>query len=249
MKQKEFNANEACGANCVNEKNGTDNGNGQDCARVAKTIAEGAGTAMTPEKSLEIITSALAEARTEFSRGAGAPMLIWGASVLLVSGLVMLTLHLTGNLNWHFLWFAIPVIGTPFMLLLKRNEEKRYGRAVNPISSAIGSVWLSFGIFSVVYAILGFFFRIPSTTPIIVLMLGLATSITGGITKTWGVSVLGIIAGIGGLVLYCSEWLQWTDNILCAPIMMAIMSILLLIIPGLIYNHIGAMQESGKSKR
>lgn len=176
-------------------------------------------------------------------------MLIWGASVLLVSGLVMLTLHLTGNLNWHFLWFAIPVIGTPFMLLLKRNEEKRYGRAVNPISSAIGSVWLSFGIFSVVYAILGFFFRIPSITPIIVLMLGLATSITGGITKTWGVSVLGIIAGIGGLVLYCSEWLQWTDNILCAPIMMAIMSILLLIIPGLIYNHIGAMRESGKSKR
>ncbi len=237
MKQKEFNANGACDANSVNDQNRT------------MTGAASNGAAMTPEKSLEIITSALAEARTEFSRGAGAPMLIWGASVLLVAGLVMLTLYLTGNLNWHFLWFAIPAIGTPFMMLLKRNEEKRYGRAVNPISSAIGSVWLFFGIFSVVYAILGFFFRIPSITPIIVLMLGLATSITGGITRTWGVSLLGIIAGIGGLVLYYSGWMQWTDNILGAPIMMAMMSILLLIIPGLIYNRIGMMQESGRNKR
>ena len=106
MKQKEFNANDACDANCVNDQNRT------------MTGAASNGAAMTPEKSLEIITSALAEARTEFSRGAGAPMLIWGASVLLVAGLVMLTLYLTGNLNWHFLWFAIPAIGTPFMMLL-----------------------------------------------------------------------------------------------------------------------------------
>lgn len=206
------------------------------------------GCTLSPEKSLEIISSALSRARTEFSKNAGAPMIIWGASVLLVSGLVMLTLNLTGNLNWHFLWFGIPVIGTPLMLLLKRNEERRYGRAVNPISSAIGSVWLFFGIFSVVYAILGFFFRIPSITPTIVLLLGLATSITGGITKTWSISLLGIIAGIGGMVLYYSGWLEWTGNIMGAPILMAIMSILLLIIPGLIYNRIGAMQESMMNK-
>lgn len=202
---------------------------------------------LSPEKSLEIISSALTKARIEFSRDAGAPLLIWGASVLLISGLVMLALHLTGNLNWHFLWFGIPVIGTPLMLVYNRNNEKKHGKATNPVASAIIAVWSIFGIFSVLYALCSFFFDIPNPTPIIILMLGMATSITGGITKTWSICILGIIAALGGIIICYTEWMTQATGILSPAIMMAIMSILLLVIPGLIYNRIGN-KESMKTK-
>ena len=63
---------------------------------------------MTPEKSLQIISEAIAKSRRDFEKNAGTPLVTWGVIVLLFSILVWFILQETGNMNWNLLWFGIP---------------------------------------------------------------------------------------------------------------------------------------------
>lgn len=79
---------------------------------------------MTPEKSLQIINEAIEKSRKDFEKNAGSPMIIWGIVVLVFSITIWIMLTLTGNLNWNFLWFGIPVIGFPLTSILLKGKCK-----------------------------------------------------------------------------------------------------------------------------
>ena len=66
---------------------------------------------MTPEKSLKIISEAIARSRRDFEKNAGTPMILWGAGVLVFSMAVWILLKQTDNQSWNYLWFGIPVVG------------------------------------------------------------------------------------------------------------------------------------------
>lgn len=187
---------------------------------------------LTPEKSLEIIAEAINKSRWDFQKSAGNPMILNGSVIMLVAGVILLMLQLTGNPAWHFLWFAIALITFPLNYMLRQKEEKKTGHGEDPISASIGAVWICFGILSVLYAALAFLCPLPSITTAIVLMMGLSAAITGGITKTWVISALGIIAGLGGTVVT-----QVSLFSMSAPIIIATEALLVLVIPGLIYNY------------
>lgn len=185
---------------------------------------------LSVEKSLEIISQAIRDSRSDFQRRGGTAMLIWGTVLLLVSGIVMLGLALTDNRLWHIAWFLIPVLGWPLDRLASRNYERR-GHGENLISKTVGQVWCTFGIFAVATGILAFLIPLQ-TTAIIVLLLGMAGAITGWLSQSWTIFLLGIISGLGGLL--CSYWLNDPTYI---PLIMAMASLLDLIIPGLIFNR------------
>ena len=52
---------------------------------------------LSVEKSLEIISQAIRDSRSDFQRRGGTAMLIWGTTVILVSGIVLLGLTLSDN--------------------------------------------------------------------------------------------------------------------------------------------------------
>ena len=100
---------------------------------------------LSVEKSLEIISEAINNSRQDFQRRGGTAMLIWGTTVILVSGIVLLGLTLSDNNHlWNLAWFLIPFIGWPLnQLVFKRIESK--GKGENFVSRSVGIVWGIFG--------------------------------------------------------------------------------------------------------
>ena len=100
-------------------------------------------TGLTPEKSLQIINEAIEKSRKDFEKNAGSPMIIWGSVVFIFSIAVWVMLTLTGNLNWNFLWFGIPVIGFPLTSILLKGKCKEGGESF--ISKTLGQIWAAYG--------------------------------------------------------------------------------------------------------
>ena len=128
---------------------------------------------LSVEKSLEIISEAINNSRQDFQRRGGTAMLIWGTTVILVSGIVLLGLTLSDNNHlWNLAWFLIPFIGWPLnQLVFKRIESK--GKGENFVSRSVGIVWGIFGILAIAVGIMAFFIPIP-TNGVIILLLGMA---------------------------------------------------------------------------
>ena len=124
---------------------------------------------LSVEKSLEIISEAINNSQRDFQRRGGTAMLIWGTTVILVSGIVLLGLTLSDNNHlWSLAWFLIPFIGWPLnQLVFKRIESK--GKGENFVSRSVGIVWGIFGILAI------------------------------ALCSSWTVFILSIICGIAGL--------------------------------------------------
>ena len=183
---------------------------------------------MTVEKSLEIISQAIEGSQREFQRRSGKIMALWGAVMLLAAGVVMLGLSLSGNRLWHLAWFAIPFIGWPLHCIVSRSDAKA-GNGENFISKAVGIVWGVFGIFAVATGIMAFFFPLQATG-IIVLLLGMGGAISGALTGSWVIFVLGVISGLIGIPMN-----YLVESPVYVPLVMALAAMLDLIIPGLIF--------------
>ena len=183
---------------------------------------------MTVEKSLEIISQAIDNSQRDFQGRSGKIMALWGAVLLLVAGVVMLGLALSGNRLWHLAWFAIPFIGWPLHSMVVRKDSKA-GEGENFISKAVGIVWGVFGIFAVATGIMSYFFPLP-TTGIIVLLLGMGGAISGALTGSWVIFVLGVISGLIGIPMN-----YMMESPVYVPLVMALAAMLDLIIPGLIF--------------
>ena len=126
---------------------------------------------LSVEKSLEIISEAINNSRQDFQRRGGTAMLIWGTTVILVSGIVLLGLTLSDNNHlWNLAWFLIPFIGW-FVnhLVFKRIESK--GKGENFVSKSVGIVWGIFGILAIAVGIMAFFIPIPTNGVIILCFL------------------------------------------------------------------------------
>ena len=163
---------------------------------------------LSVEKSLEIISEAINNSRQDFQRRGGTAMLIWGTTVILVSGIVLLGLTLSDNNHLCI-------------------ESK--GKGENFVSRSVGIVWGIFGILAIAVGIMAFFIPIP-TNGVIILLLGMAGAVTGVLCSSWTVFILSIICGIAGLP--CDYFLN-----IPTPLIMAIAALMTLVIPGLIFNR------------
>ena len=182
---------------------------------------------LTPEKSLQIINEAIEKSRKDFEKNAGSPMIIWGSVVFIFSIAVWVMLTLTGNLNWNFLWFGIPVVGWVLFPIVLKGKCKSGGKSF--ISRSIGQIWLTYGIFATVLATVFAFIAPHLTGYLTVAMLGFAAAMTGFVLKNNYITIGGFITGIGcTIALFCFQIL--------APLWVAVASVLNLIVPGIMMN-------------
>ena len=106
----------------------------------------------------------------------------------------------------------MPVIGLVPSLIMKKKEATRLPD--NTVSRMLGGIWRAFGVFSVsiaVFAILYAKFGTSlftslavgiSLSPMILLLFGMAETVSGIAVKNRAIQVAGFVTGVGGIILY-----------------------------------------------
>ena len=151
---------------------------------------------MESAKSLEIIEKMFNESRKSLSRNSF-HFLLWG-SLLVPAGIGEFLLRGT-NFFW-MVWPAVGILGGIVAIIYGIKEGKRVG-----VQSAgdriMGFTWGGFG-FTLIYAIVYSGMNHVPPHALILLTAGLATFISGGISKfnpfVWGGVVLGLGAVVAG---------------------------------------------------
>lgn len=184
---------------------------------------------MTPEKSLQIISDAIARSRKDFEKNSGTPMVLWGVTVLTFSLITWLLLRSTENPLWNFLWFGVPIVG--WLLCKFCLKDKGINGAKSIINETIGEIWIGYGIFATVIALLLAFIAPQQIGTILIALLGYGTFMTGRILKNGYITAGGLITGIGGAI-----GLLLIQNYDSALIFTAA-SVSSLILPGMMMNR------------
>ena len=166
---------------------------------------------MTAQESLRIITETMNNNRQEIVRHGGKYFFMWGILLTVFSLLVYILWKTTDNAAWNNLWFAMPVIGFPLSMWLRKKDGVR---AENMITRMNSGIWRTFCIFACSVALFTVLFSFIGNSPLgglvlgasltsqIVLLFGMAETISGIALKNWAIKVAGVVTGIGGMIIY-----------------------------------------------
>ena len=199
---------------------------------------------LTAERSLEIIRESIESSQRTITKNSAYSLVWWGICVIAFALLISYLWNNHGGPVWNVLWAAMWVIG----YLGERFYDKRKEPVPeNFVSKTIGQVWTTFGIF---IGAIGMIFGVISCglltltcyasdgnlsgnlyinlTSIISLCFGIASTITGFITKNRIVQVCGFIAGLGGF--FCALKFPWAEQLY----VMAVVALIGLVIPGIV---------------
>ena len=172
---------------------------------------------MTAERSLEIITKQIEQSRRAVSKTTGQSLYISGICIMCTAVLVAVVNLITMSHGMigigHLLWFLLPVV----IWQLSRKYIKDSEHApVSLVSSMIAKTWITFGYFGIGFFIIALIWGLvaprllsPSeyvgsqirVAPVIVLLMGMAITMTGHILKQRWLVTFGIVAG-----LLCFAW-------------------------------------------
>lgn len=202
---------------------------------------------MTAEHSLEIIKQHIAESREQLTRYIAKPLMVWGCLVTICALIIgYLSLHCGGPV-WNFLWFVMTAIGFIYQWFYDRHKKSVPS---NFISKAIGYTWASFAVMTlgmVILIFLGSFYysRQPGEVTntlagkfndiiiffpmasIIILLMGMAATISGALLNNKGLIACAIIGGLGGFMA------DLNIDGACQMLVLAAVAVLTLIVPGI----------------
>jgi hypothetical protein len=153
---------------------------------------------MTAQQSLALISETMNNCRKSILRNNSKGFILWGVLLTVFSLAIYLLWHFTGNPAWNWLWFAFSAIGYPLAILVYKKDKTA---PTNEIGKAIGYIWGTFGVFSLAISVAAVLFTPMNLFLVIILMLGLAESISGVLLKNWPIIICGFIIGVGGAVV------------------------------------------------
>lgn len=186
---------------------------------------------LNEKESLELISQMIRSSRQKIEDGNGIPFLIWGYTTFLVSLAVFFFINATGDYHYHFLWFLIPVIGSIGMFISERSKAKHAGHALNFIERVIGNIWMVIGIAAFIISIGAFFVRIP-ILPLMILLMGIGTALTGLVIKFKPAIISGFIGMASCVIPFL---VKGNEQILVFGTIYLIM----VVVPGHILNYKG----------
>lgn len=181
---------------------------------------------LNEKESLELISQMIRNTQQKLEKGNGIPFLIWGYTTVVVSVLVWYLFSTTGNPQWNYLWFLIPVIGYPAMMWALRKQEKGVKTYIDKI---VAYIWITFGVGSLVVSITAMFFWQLPILFMVVLLMGIGTAITGLVIRFKPIAIAGFFAIL--LSVLCLI-VKGYDSIL----IFALLFLIMMVIPGHILN-------------
>jgi hypothetical protein len=153
---------------------------------------------MSAQESLDLISETLNNNRRCILQNSAKHFILWGTLLLAFSIVIYELLHVTRDLRWNLLWFAMPLLGFPLARLLGKK-----GNVVpqNVISGQLHYIWLAYCAFAVVISIVAMFEMPSCITLLLVALLGFAECSSGLLLKNWPIIIGGFILGVGGAVV------------------------------------------------
>lgn len=106
---------------------------------------------ISEQESLAIITEMIARTKQQYI--SCNILLLWGYLVVIVSILVWVMLAATHQQVWNWLWFAIPLIGSPASMIMARKEHRGAG-AITYSDKITSRLWTIFGASEMVLTLL-----------------------------------------------------------------------------------------------
>ena len=167
---------------------------------------------LTAERSLEIITQQIERSRKAVSKEAGLSLYIAGLSIMGMAIFIGICTFFTHNQFFYLLYALLPVIIIGIDRYVKKKKPKVPDSLVGTM---VNKTWRTFGIFAIflcVFATLYNFLMARLESPevfiriaispfrYILLMMGMAITVTGYILKSRWLVWSGIIGGIGGFI-------------------------------------------------
>ncbi len=175
---------------------------------------------LSPEKSLEIITEVIAQARVKVEENSFIYVL-WGVLIAVASiGQFALLQGEYYDISWYP-YFLMPIGGVISGIYYKKAPQK------NQISKIIGVAWI---LLSLNIMILGFAFGLvlkAHLIPIILLLLSVGISISGVSIKSKLLIFSGILINISALACFSVSWMY-------QPLVMGLVAIVAILIPGIV---------------
>jgi len=153
---------------------------------------------LNEKESLELISQMILRTKERFEGGSSKPFLVFGYTTFILSLLIYFLILKTGNYYFHLLWFLIPIIGYSGMRI---STQKLESKSTNQIVKIIKTVWLVNGIACVLIAFGAFFVRIPVLS-IMVMLMGICTTITGIVINSKLISISGIFGILSSAALF-----------------------------------------------
>ncbi|MBR1882878.1 MAG: hypothetical protein IJ808_07715 [Muribaculaceae bacterium] len=164
---------------------------------------------MTAERSLEIITEQIERSRRVVAKDTGQSLYVAGLCTMAMAVVVALVNYLTASPMGNLLWFLLPVI---IWIALRDIYKERTHAPVNLVGTLVAKTWQTFAVFT-----LGFFVvviiwysrahRLAASSesvvitqvplsPVIVLFMSMAVTITGHILKNNWLVWFGVVGGL-----------------------------------------------------
>ena len=148
---------------------------------------------LNEKESLELITRMIQNSKKNLELGSGNIFLLWGYLSLVTAVVVLLLVWQTGYMKWNWLWFAIPLVGYPLQVYLKKKAERPVRTYTDKV---IESVWGVLGgamsAVAIVYCIYADTARL--ILPVMVLFSGIGVSITGYVINDGWMRFCGMVS-------------------------------------------------------
>ncbi len=178
---------------------------------------------LSPEKSLELITQVITQARNRFEEN-GFIYMFWGVLIAIASiGQFILLKNEYYTINWYpYLLIPIGAIYTGLYFSKKKIKYKQ-----NQISKIISALW---NILSIKMMVLGFFLGpilMDKQIPVILILLSIGIMVSGTSIKSKLLFYSGIFIGISAFLCFYLEWIYHS-------LLMGLVSIIAILIPGIL---------------
>lgn len=134
----------------------------------------------TANHDLKIVQEMISLARNRVTE-TGFHFLLWGVLVIFASvSQYVLIKYGFGNVS-YYVWFAMPVVGVPVAFFYEIRKAKEQGSSLH-FDRIYSQLWLGFGIALSLSVFLSISFKV-NPTPYILLLVGLATFVSGAILR------------------------------------------------------------------
>jgi len=178
---------------------------------------------LSPEKSFELITQVITQARNKFEEN-GFIYMFWGALIAITSiSQFILLKNDYYDINWYpYLLMPIGSIYTGFYFSKRKRRRKQ-----NLISKIVSALWivLTFNLL-ILGALFGSYLK-QNLIPIILILLAIGLIVSGTSMKSKLLLYSGILINISAFVCFYLDWIYH-------PLLMSIVSILAFFIPGIL---------------
>jgi hypothetical protein len=178
---------------------------------------------LSPEKSLELITQVITQARNKFEEN-GFIYMFWGTLIAITSiSQFVLLKNEYYEINWYpYLLMPVGAIYSAIYFSKKKRKSKQ-----NLISKMVSALWI---VLSINMMIMGFLFAgnlKENLIPVILILLSVGTIVSGTSIKSKLLLYSGIIIGLSAFLGFYLEWIY-------QPLLMGAVSIITILIPGII---------------